>query len=101
MCASMNAFRRFKRSLVLVLYSKSMLSSSNLRPSLIRQPSGRPSDLQRIFTRGGALFHPPHDSLRDPRRPEHVVGEVEIPVLRVDRVAAHALAVARHVLGLG
>src|SRR5271170_7744353 len=104
MCSSMKATRRACKSLVLAEYSKSTVFSQFAATALERSASrhnavhlpppelghhARPTpDLERVLAGSGSVDDTAHDALRDAGRAEHVVGEIEVPMIRVNRLAA-------------
>src|SRR5271166_441354 len=104
MCSFMKAIRRACRSLVLAEYSKSTVFSR--LPRLERERSAprrdafhlfppqfghhpRPApDLDCVLARRGSVDDPAHDALGDAGGTEHVVRDIEVPVVGIDRPAA-------------
>src|SRR5687767_11192227 len=96
----MKADTRFSKSWVRALYSKSMSDPLCEFPAELGHRPRLLACLHRVQARGRPLVHALHDSLRDAGSPEEVVGEIEVPVPRIDRPPAHARAIHRDVFGL-
>src|SRR3989338_557727 len=108
MCSSMNAVRRFCRSLTRGEYSKSivMLLCSALQnfldllPSQLGHQRRAAARLARVFARRGAVEHALGDTLQDRGDPEQVVRHVVVPGRGIDALAAGAPEVHLDVLAL-
>src|SRR3989442_688253 len=114
MCSSMKAASRDASSLVFVEYSKSMANScahaskgkaksasrsaprENLLhplPAKLGHPACPASDFRRVLACRGTIDDAAHDALRDARGAEHVVRDVEVPMIGNDLLAADAAAI--------
>src|SRR5271157_5018523 len=103
MCSSMNAPRRACKSLVLAEYSKSTLfsrfaaiarersaprhDSLRLAPPQLGHYARPTPDLDCVLACCGSIDDATHDALGDAGGAKHVVGDIEIPVIRIDRRA--------------
>src|SRR5512132_1860246 len=101
MCSSMNAVRRFCRSLTRGEYSKSIVlllcsafqNSFDLRPAQLAEgPRARPR-FAGMLARRGAVDDTLGDALADRGEAEQVVGHVVVPDRRLDTLAAGALEI--------
>src|SRR5580704_15687953 len=113
---SMKAHRRACKPLVLAEYSKSTAFSRlsgaarersapchdalHLLPPELGHHACPAPDLDRVLARCGPVDDATHDALRNAGRAEHVVGEIEVPMVRVDRLAPDTAAVCGDVVAL-
>src|SRR5437660_5168023 len=121
MCSSMKAASRDASSWVFGEYSKSMANScadaskrksnpasrsaprENLLhplPAKLGHPACPASDFRRVLACRRTIDDAAHDALRDARGAEHVVRDIEVPVVRIDRSAADAAAIRGDVFRL-
>src|SRR3970040_3057631 len=108
MCSSMNAVRRFCRSLTRGEYAKSIAmllccafqNFFDLRPPQLGERPGARAGVARVLARGGALHHALGDALADGGDAEQVICHVVVPDGRTDALAAGALEVHLDVLAL-
>src|SRR5690348_7339184 len=97
----MNAASFARRSVVRLVYVKSMSDPLRELPAALGHGPRLPARLGGEEARRGPVLHPLHDALRDAGGTEEVVREVEIPGARVDRRAPHPAAIHRDVFRLG
>src|SRR5690606_39661777 len=116
MCSSMNAISCSRSCFTRGEYSKSMsvslecdlavgvvsaLHPFDEAPRRLGEPAGPSAGFEGLVAGCGAVHGPLHDPLQDAREPEHVVRDVEVPVLQhLLGIAPDAPAVHLHVFPL-